>query len=115
MVNSAADMAARAQQLRAHAYAMSGTPVPRHAIPPVPVITSTVLGGLVAWRGSAGATRYSVECLDPSTKQWQTICDKCATDATDPWVDPHPGLFGVQYRVTAWNADDVASPPSQPR
>ena len=115
LVNSAADMAARAQQLRAHAYAMSGTPIPRHAIPPAPVITSTVLGGLMAWRGSAGATRYSIERLDPATKQWQTLCDKCATDTDDPWVDPHPALIGAVYRVTAWNADDVASSPSQPR
>ena len=34
LVNSAEDMAARAQQLRAHAYAMSGTPLPKHATPP---------------------------------------------------------------------------------
>lgn len=115
MVNTAADMAARAQQLRAHAYAMSGMPVPRHAIPPAPVITSTVIGGLIAWRGSAGATRYSIERLDPKTKEWTTICDKCATDGDDPWVDPHPALLGVKYRVTPWNADDVAGPSSQPR
>ena len=43
------------------------------------------------------------------------LCDKCATDADDPWVDPHPALIGAVYRVTAWNADDVASSPSQPR
>jgi mannan endo-1,4-beta-mannosidase len=115
LVNTAADMAERAQQLRAHAYVMAGMPVPKHAVPPAPVITSTVIGGLIAWRGSAGATRYSIERLDPATKQWTTICDKCATDADDPWVDPHPALLGVQYRITAWNADDVASPPSQAR
>ncbi len=111
LVMSAEDMAGRAQQLRTHAYTMAGTPVPKHAIPPAPVVTSTVLGGLVAWRGSAGAIRYSIERQDPSTKQWQTVCDKCATDADDPWADPHPALLGGQYRVTAWNADNV---PSQP-
>jgi mannan endo-1,4-beta-mannosidase len=68
-------MAARAQLLRAHAYAMSGAVVPKHAIPPRPVITSTVLVGLVAWRGSAGAVRYSVERNDPGTKEWKPICD----------------------------------------
>jgi hypothetical protein len=115
LVNTAADMAGRAQQLRAHAYAISGRPLPAHATPPPPVITVTVFGGLVAWRGSAGALRYSIERLDPGAKQWQTVCDKCATDGDDPWVDPHPILFGAQYRVTAWNADNVPSQPSQAR
>jgi len=113
-INTTEDMAARAQQLRAHAYAISGTPVPPHATPPPTVITSLVIGGMVAWRGSAGAVRYSVERMDPGTTQWKTICDKCATDADDPWVDPHAAFF-AHYRVTAWNADNAPSQPSQPR
>jgi hypothetical protein len=115
LVMPAEDMAARAQQLRTHAYLMSGTAVPKHAIPPAPLITSTVVGGLLAWRGSAGALRYSIERMNATSKQWQTICDKCATDADDPWIDPHPVLFGAQYRITAFNADNVPSQPSQPR
>ncbi|MFZ0746308.1 MAG: hypothetical protein WAM85_18005 [Terracidiphilus sp.] len=115
LVMSAEDMAARAQQLRTHAYLMSGAAVPAHAIPPPPVITSTVIGGLLAWRGSAGAIRYSIERWDPTSKQWQTVCDKCATDIDDPWIDPHPVLFGAQYRVTAFNADGEASAASLPR
>src|SRR5277367_3523254 len=115
LVNSADDMAARTQQLRAHAYAMSGTPVPKHKTPPAPVITAVVLGGLVAWRGSAGAVRYSVERMDMGATEWKTICDRCATDTDDPWPDPHGSLFGARYRVTAYNADGVASVPSDPR
>jgi mannan endo-1,4-beta-mannosidase len=111
---SAEDMGARTQQLRSHAYAMSGIAVPRHAVPPAPEITSIVVGGLVAWRGSAGASRYSIERYDASAKTWVTICDKCATDADDPWVDPH-GAMGAHYRVTAFNPDDVASATSSPR
>jgi hypothetical protein len=111
---SAEDMGARAQQLRSHAYAMSGLAVPKHAVPPAPVITSVVVGGLIAWRGSAGATRYTIERYDAAAKSWETICDKCATDADDPWVDPHAAM-GAQYRVTAFNADGVASPASSPR
>ena len=113
-VMSAEDMAARAQQLRTHAFAMAGTAVPKHTVPPRPVITSTVIGGLVAWRGSAGATRYSVERFDPASKQWKLVCDKCATDSDDPWADSQ-GTFGQQYRVTAFNADGVASPTSDAR
>jgi mannan endo-1,4-beta-mannosidase len=115
LVNSADDMAMRAQQLRAHAYAMSGTPLPKHATPPAPVITSIVIGGLIAWRGSAGAVRYSIERMDAGAKEWKTICDRCTTDTDDPWADPHATLFGARYRVTAYNPDGVASAPSDPR
>ncbi len=108
-------MAARAQQLRTHAYAMSGIPAPKHAIPPRPVITSTVIVGLIAWRGSAGAIHYSIERNDAGSKEWKTICDRCATDTDDPWADPHGALGGVHYRVIACNADGVPSEPSDPR
>lgn len=111
LVMSAEDMAARAQQLRNHAYAMAGVPTPAHAVPPAPKVTSTVLGGLVAWRGSAGAVRYSIERLDPTSKEWKTVCDKCARDADDPWIDPNATPLGSSYRVIAWNADGVRSAP----
>jgi hypothetical protein len=114
LVMSAEDMAARAQQLRSHAYAMAGLAVPRHAVPPAPVVSSVVFGGLLAWRGSAGATRYSIESLAPGSSQWKLICDRCASDEQDPWIDPHP-QFGSRYRVTAWNADGVPSAPSAPK
>jgi mannan endo-1,4-beta-mannosidase len=115
LVNSSDDMAARAQQLRAHAYAMAGVAVPKHMTPPAPVITSIVFGGLIAWRGSAGAIRYSIERMDAGSKDWKTICDRCAADADDPWPDPHGVLGGVHYRVTAYNADGGPSAPSDPR
>ena len=115
LVMPAEEMAGRAQQLRTHAYAMSGVPLPKHALVASPVITSTVLGGLVAWRGVAGATRYSVERLDPNASTWTNICDRCATDTDDPWPDPAGTKFGAAYRVTAWNADGIASAPSAPR
>jgi mannan endo-1,4-beta-mannosidase len=114
LVMSAEDMAGRAQQLRTHAYQMSGLSVPKHAAPPSPVMSSVVFGGLVAWRGSAGATRYSIESMAPNATEWKLVCDRCATDEQDPWIDPHPGL-GTRYRVTAYNADNVASAPSAPK
>lgn len=114
LVNTAEDMAGRAQQLRAHAWNMSGKPAPKHMIPPQPVITSVVLGGLIAWRGSAGAVRYSVQRWNAAAKEWQNVCDRCASDADDPWVDPHPA-FWAKYRVIAWNADGAPSQPSEPR
>ena len=116
LVNSSADMRARAELLRSHAYAMAGFPVPSHAAPPAPVITTSGLG-LIGWRGSAGAVSYSVQRQVGASGQWETICDKCATDADSPWPDPKPAatLFGVKYRVTAYNPDGTPSAPSAPQ
>lgn len=115
MVNSKEDMQARAEQLRTHAYAMSGIAAPAHAVPPAPVITTAGLG-FIGWRGSAGAVAYSVQRRAIGADGWATICDKCATDADTPWPDPKPsGLFTSQYRVIAYNAEGAASAPSAPR
>lgn len=113
------DMATRAELLRTHGFEMAGVPVPPHTIPPTPVLTSS--SGVVTWRGSAGAVKYSIERKDNASSSWQLVCDKCATDADTPWVDPKPpnidfsDLFGTKYRVTAYNADGHASAPSPER
>jgi mannan endo-1,4-beta-mannosidase len=117
LVMTKEDMAARAELLRTHAFEMAGRPVPPHAVPSAPVITVKGLD-VVAWRGSAGAVRYTVERKDSQSAPWKVICDKCATDGDAPWVDPKPapGSFAsARYRVTAYNADDKASPPSEAR
>ena len=110
------DMAARAELLRTHAFEMAGGPVPPHAIPPVPVVTTKGLG-LVGWRGSAGAVSYSIERQASPGAPWESICDKCATDSDTPWIDPKPGpgIFTTQYRVIAYNADGKPSEPSAAR
>ena len=63
LVMSAADMAARAQIIRGHNYAMDGVRRPEHAIPPAPIVTSTVLdpAGASTGEGSAGARNYSIQ------------------------------------------------------
>jgi len=116
LVNTSDDMRARAQQLRNHAYAMAGMPVPPHRTPPPPVITTVGLG-VIGWRGSAGAVNYSVQRQVGEAGNWETICNRCATDADSPWVDPKPAttLLGVKYRVIAFNADGTPSAPSAPR
>lgn len=116
LVNTSDDMQARAEQLRTHAYAMAGIPIPPHRVPPAPVITTKGLG-FIGWRGSAGAVSYSVQRQVGESGNWETICDKCATDADAPWPDPKPAatLFGVKYRVIAYNADGIPSAPSAAR
>lgn len=106
--NDAADMAARAQQLRAFAYAQDGfARTPAHEAVPAPVITATA-GGKVVFAGSAGAPRYSVQRLVGKT--WTMACDGCTTDAAGGWQAPSPGCF----RVVGINLDGVAGPASAP-
>jgi mannan endo-1,4-beta-mannosidase len=115
LIMSRGDMSVRADLLRTHAFEIAGLPVPAHAIPPAPVITAKGLG-LLAWRGSAGAVSYSIERQVTPGAPWEKICDKCATDTDTPWIDPKPqALFGVHYRVTAYNPDGKASAPSAER
>jgi mannan endo-1,4-beta-mannosidase len=113
LVMTKVDMAARAELLRTHAFEIAGGAVPPHDVPHAPVVTIKALG-VVAWRGSAGAVRYTIERKDSDSAAWQVTCDKCATDSDTPWVDPKPAraLFGVKYRVTAYNADGKAGEPS---
>jgi len=120
LANTAKDMQARAELLRAHAFAMAGTPVPPHPVPASPVITFKGIG-LLGWHGVAGAVVYSVQRQEPDSTQWETVCNRCATDADAPWVDKDAAnmssavLFGAKYRVIAYNADGKPSQPSGER
>lgn len=112
LVTSRDEMRARAEMLRTHAFKMVGEPVPPHAIPPAPVIT-TMSAGIIRWRGSAGAVNYSVESSGPDGK-WKLVCDKCAIDSDLGWTFS-AGFGAPKYRITAWNADGVPSAPSEVR
>jgi mannan endo-1,4-beta-mannosidase len=79
LVNTAADMAARAQVLRGHNYVMRGMRLPAHAIPPPPIVTSAAygptthsgrLGTRIYWQGSAGAMNYSVQRATAAAGPW---------------------------------------------
>jgi mannan endo-1,4-beta-mannosidase len=112
---TAEEMRARAETLRIHAYAMAGIPVPPRAVPPPPVVTFKDWG-LIGWRGSAGAAVYSIQKKLDDASSWETICDKCATDADTPWPDTKPVKpFVTKYRVIAYNADGVPSASSNER
>jgi hypothetical protein len=116
LVNTRDDMRARAEMLRTHAFKMAGLAVPPHPAPATPVITTHSLG-MVRWRGVAAAVNYSVERQVKDGAPWELVCDKCATDADMGWPDLTPGLGALmsKYRITAYNADGVASAPSAVR
>ena len=112
LVMSANDMAARAQIIRAHDYAMDGVRLPKHAIPPVPVVS--IGNGRIYWRGSAGARAYSVQRATARSGPWTTVCRRCVTDLDDGWADPTASPIRGWYRVIPYNLDGRAGPASKP-
>jgi mannan endo-1,4-beta-mannosidase len=119
LVMSAADMAARAQIIRNHNYAMAGARRPRHALPPAPWMTyaaysESLAGVKVYWRGSAGARNYSIERAAGARGSWTLICRRCVTDLADGFVDRSPRSRTSWYRVIPYNLDGRAGPPSSP-
>jgi mannan endo-1,4-beta-mannosidase len=99
LVTTAADMAARAEAIRRHDYAMAGLPLPPHGRPPAPAITS-VADGRLFWRGSAGAAAYSIERAPSARGPWTTVCSRCVTDDSNGY----PAAKGW-YRVVPYNVD----------
>jgi len=124
MVNSAADMTARAEAIRRHNYAMWGLRVPRHRVPPRPTITSVTYGPTsfvgrvgvrVYWQGSTGARNYSVQRAASATGPWQALCRRCVTDLDDGYVDLSPQARESWYRVIPYNLDGRPGRASAPR
>jgi hypothetical protein len=109
LVNTAEDMAARAQVIRTHNYAMAGRRPPPHAVPPRPTITS-VAGGRVYWQGSAGAKDYGVQRGAGSSGPWRTVCARCVTDRSNGFAATVAGW----YRVIPYNLDARPGPASRP-
>jgi len=110
LVMSASDMAARAQIIRSHNYAMDGVRRPLHAIPAAPAVTSAAYssspaGVRVYWRGSAGARNYSAQRAPTRRGPWTTLCRRCATDLDDGYVDMSSRAKGSWYRVIPYNLD----------
>jgi hypothetical protein len=100
-------MAARAQVIRAHNYAMTGRRVPAHALPTRPTITAVT--PRIYWQGSAGAKSYSVQRAPAPGGPWQTVCNRCVTDAGNGYRVRDRGW----YRVIPYNLDGKAGPTSR--
>jgi len=104
--------------LRQHAYAMAGKPVPPYAVPPAPVITNvervasaTVgIGNLIEWRGAPGAAEYVVRRSVDGPKGPWTVAGRVSAALTEaPWLDAGGGVGpDVWYMVTALSQAGVA-------
>jgi len=119
LVTPAADMAARAQILRSHNYAMRGVRVPPHAVPPAPAVSAVVAvpgGGVrVYWQGSAGAASYSVQRAAGAGGPWLTVCGRCVTDRDDGYLDTASAAKAAWYRVVPYNLDGKPGPAAKPK
>jgi mannan endo-1,4-beta-mannosidase len=114
-VNTAADMAARAQIIRRHNYAMAGLMAPPHRIPPRPIVTLIVRRSdvRVYWQGAAGAKDYSVQRAPAAHGPWRTLCRRCVTDTANGWVDHRPRSTSSWYRVVPYNLAGKPGPSSR--
>jgi hypothetical protein len=99
------------QLIRTHAYNMSGISVPSHQVPAQPTIMAVDVTGSgydIWWRGSAGASSYTIErSTTGPTSGFSTICNQCATDWDSPWTDS-TASGEVWYRITPYNLDNVS-------
>jgi hypothetical protein len=104
-----AAMQARSRAVRRFSFGMDDLLVEPFSNVAPPAIISAVHGKIV-WRGAAGATTYSIARSNDiiAGGSWQTICDRCVTDASPSWQDPSPGSAPVWYRMTPYNANDHA-------
>jgi hypothetical protein len=107
-------------EMRRRAFAIRGLPEPAIEIPRAPELIEVTEGGLLTWRGSAGASGYDIERVEGDNTGWQTI----ARGVSDAAVQYRP-LFSDQtatparsyrYRVRARNHAGLSdsSPPFGP-
>lgn len=110
-----ATVAPRARAIRHFSFSMMDMDPPAFAQPDPPQIISAAQGRLV-WRGSPGATTYSVSRSADVTASgsWETLCDQCVTDANPSWQDPAVPSGHVWYRLTPYNFNLHNGLPSAP-
>jgi hypothetical protein len=95
------------RELRRRAWEIRGMPEPDLEPPAPPEVIEVSAGGLVNWRGSAGASEYDVERADSSSTAWTIL----ATGLSDAAVQYRPLLVDgsvvpggeYSYRVIARN------------
>ena len=112
---NAADMELRARAIRRFNYSMSGFFITPAFIRPGPPDIVSATGGRIVWRGSAGASTYSIARAPDArinAPKWQTLCDKCANDLAGFWQDPNRGGGPAWYQVTPYDANNHAGLPS---
>jgi hypothetical protein len=102
------------RQLRRRAWEIRGMPEPALEAPDTPEVIEVTAGGLVTWRGSAGAEGYDVERADSPATAWTPV----ATGISDAAVQYRPQFVDesvipgqeYSYRVIARNEAGASLP-----
>jgi len=101
-------------EMRRRAFEIRGLAAPELEAPAAPEIIEVTTGGLVTWRGTAGANGYHVGRAEGSGDDWRTVA-RGVSDATVQyrplWTDEEitPGT-SYRYRVTARNDAGISQP-----
>jgi mannan endo-1,4-beta-mannosidase len=100
--------------MRRRAFEIRGLPEPPVPVPDPPELTDVSSGGLVTWRGAAGASAYDVERRKSGSTEWRSV----ARNVSDANVQYRPLLVdesvvpgaAYAYRVRARNATGISNP-----
>jgi hypothetical protein len=101
-------------EIRRRAFAVRGSREPERGEPAAPTIIAIDSGGLLSWRGSAGANGYDIQRAESLEETWRTI----ATGISDAAVQYRPlhndrtAVPGKNYwyRIVARNAAGKSAP-----
>jgi len=100
--------------VRAKAWQIQNRPAPPLEAPAAPDLFSVTDGGIITWRGSAGAAGYDLQRADQPSGPWQTIASQLTDDvaqyhplAVDEFAQPGRSCC---YRLIARNVAGGSSP-----
>jgi len=101
-------------ELRRRAFAIRGTREPERGEPAAPTITTIDSGGLLSWRGSAGADGYDIQRTESLEEKWRTIAAGISDAAVQyrPLHSDRTAIPGKSYwyRIVARNAAGKSTP-----
>jgi len=100
--------------VRDKAYEIQNLPAPALAVPAAPDLFSVTDGGIVNWRGSAGAAAYDLQHGDAARGPWLTVASQLTDDAAqyhplavDEFTQPGRTYY---YRLLARNEAGQSKP-----
>jgi hypothetical protein len=100
--------------MRRRAFQIRGLPEPPVEAPESPELAQVTAGGLLTWRGSAGATGYDIERSEAGEEAWETVA-RGISDADvqyRPLFADETAIAGISYnyRIKARNPSGVSDP-----
>jgi mannan endo-1,4-beta-mannosidase len=102
------------RELRRRAFAIRGIRDPVRGEPAAPSLIAVDSGGLISWRGSAGASAYDIQRTETPEESWRTIASGVSDAAIQyrPLHADHTVVPGTsyRYRIVARNEAGKSAP-----